>query len=121
MKINEATAKRLSSQLLKWMRETDKNGKDKGNIFYEDFIFIDKLLSEDEFNNLLEFDVFKIAISKAKKIQEVKLQKYGAADRLNVQMTKFILEKKHNWEGDLKNQNKIENNNNLNFEPDGKE
>ena len=36
-------------------------------------------------------------IEKAKKIQEIKLQKYGVGDRLNATMTKFVLINQHNW------------------------
>jgi hypothetical protein len=120
MKINESTAKRLGTQLIKWLKQEDQHGNDKGNIFYEDFLFIEKLISEEEFNQLMKYNSFMLSISKAKKIQEIKLQKYGVADRLNVPIVKFILEKKHGWEGEIKDSTKSnENNESLNFKPDG--
>ena len=44
-----------------------------------------------------KFPSFLKLLEKANKIQELKLQKFGTADRLNAAMTKFVLINKHNW------------------------
>lgn len=89
-------AMRLGSDLLEWLREKDENGQDKGNIFYEDFLIVEN----DYYPELIaylcnKFSSFLKLIEKAKKIQEIKLYKYGVADRLNSTMTKFVLINEH--------------------------
>ena len=45
-----------------------------------------------------KFTSFSKLLERAKKIQEIKLKKYGAGDVLNAAMTKFVLINEHDWE-----------------------
>lgn len=86
----------LADELILWLKETDDDGEDKGHIFFEEFLIINKNLYEDLICYLCEkFQPFSERISQAKKIQEIKLKKYGVGDRLNATMTKFILNVNH--------------------------
>jgi hypothetical protein len=93
--------------MIDWITELDEDKQDKGNIFFDEFIFmianpknyhekatiyldLPKYLS-DKFTSCFEL------YEKAKKIQEIKLKKYGVADRLNAAMTKFVLINNHDW------------------------
>ena len=58
-----------------------------------------------------KFTSFLKLIEKAKKIQELKLQKYGVGDRLNATMTKFVLTNIHGWKDKIETENT-----NINFE-----
>ena len=44
-----------------------------------------------------KFSSFAKLIERAKKIQEIKLKKYGAVDKLNATITKFVLINEHGW------------------------
>lgn len=91
-------ALKLGYDLIEWLKEKDEQGNDKGNIFYEEFLIIEKDLYPELIAYLRnKFPSFLKLIDKADKIQELKLQKYGTADRLNASMTKFVLINKHNW------------------------
>lgn len=86
----------LADELILWLNETDDDGEDKGNIFFEEYLIINKNLYEDLICYLCKkFQPFSERISHAKKIQEIKLKKYGVGDRLNATMTKFILNVNH--------------------------
>lgn len=88
----------LGQELINWMKEKDEYGKDKGNIFWEEFLVIEKDLYPQLISYLSgKFSSFSKLIKKAEKIQELKLQKYGVGDRLNATMTKFVLINQHNW------------------------
>lgn len=97
-KWTEKKALELGNELISWLKEKDEYGNDKGNIFFEEFLIIEKDLYPELIaylrNKFLSF--FKL-LEKANKIQELKLQKYGTADCLNATMTKFVLINKHNW------------------------
>lgn len=96
-KWTEKKAIDLGDELIKWLNEVDENNQDKGNIFFEEFIVIVKDFYPDLIGYLCKkFTSFLELIKKAKKIQELKLYKYGIADRLNAQMTKFVLINEHN-------------------------
>ena len=85
-------ALKLGYDLIEWLKEKDEQGNDKGNIFYEEFLIIEKDLYPELIAYLRnKFPSFLKLIDKADKIQELKLQKYGTADRLNASMTKFVL------------------------------
>ena len=95
-KWTEKKALELGESLITWMKEKDSEGGDKGNIFFEDFLFIEN----DYYSQLIsylcdKFTSFSKLIEKAKKIQELKLYKFGVADRLNANMTKFVLINEH--------------------------
>ena len=91
-KWTEEKAIKLGKELLVWLKETDEDNEDKGNMFFEEFLIIEKNLYPDLIRYLSEkFISFYELIVKAKKIQEIKLVKYGVGDRLNASMTKFVL------------------------------
>ena len=88
----------LGYALIDWMKAKDDNGEDKGNIFYEDFLCIENDYYEDLISYLCKkFNPFLDLIKKAKKIQELKLIKFGIADRLQPTMTIFVLKNHHNY------------------------
>src|SRR5690554_3341961 len=97
-KWTEERALALADELIEWLKEKDEDGNDKGNMFYEEFLVIEKDLYPDLIRYLTnKFSSFFERIKTAEKIQELKLQKYGVGDRLNASMTKFVLTNKHGW------------------------
>lgn len=91
-KWTEEKALKVANDLIIWMRETEQN------IFWEEFLYI----TNDYYSQLIsylcnKFVSFSKLIEKAKKIQEIKLKKYGTGDALNATMTKFVLINEHNW------------------------
>ncbi len=96
-KWTEKVALQLGQDLLNWLNEVDAEGNDKGNIFFEEFIVMVQDIHPGAISYLCKkFTSFSKLIEKAKKIQELKLYKYGVADRLNAQITKFVLINEHN-------------------------
>lgn len=88
-------ADQVGIDLIKWMNEENEN------IFFEEFL----ILNNDYYPELIaylckKFTSFLKLIEKAKKIQEIKLYKYGVGDELNASMTKFVLINEHNKIGD---------------------
>lgn len=97
-KWTEEKALQLAYDLIDWLNEKDEEGNDKGNIFYEDFLCIENDLYEDVIGYLCrKFNSFLDLIKRAKKIQELKLMKFGIADRLQPTMTIFCLKNLHGW------------------------
>lgn len=97
-KWTEQKALELGYDLIAWQKEKDEEGKDKGHIFYEEFLFIEKDLYPGLPSYLAgKFSSFSKLMERAKKIQEAKLVKYGVADRLNASMTKFCLINHHGY------------------------
>ena len=97
-KWTEKRALDLGNELIQWLKEVDEEGNDKGNMFFMEFLVIEKDLYEDLIEYLSKkFTSFSELIKKAKKIQEIKLVKYGVGDRLNSSMTKFCLINNHDW------------------------
>ena len=91
-------AMKIGYDLIAWMKEKDVNGEDKGNIFYADFLCIENDYYEDLIGYLCKkFKPFLDLIKKAKEIQELKLVKFGVADRLQPAMTIFVLKNHHNY------------------------
>lgn len=103
----ENIAINLLTDLINWLNEKDEDGEDKGNIFFDEFIY---LVAEPKkyhpkaviYADLIGYLSHKFTscldlIEKARKIQEIKLVKYGCADRLNSTMTKFVLTNKHGY------------------------
>ena len=110
-KWTEQKALELGSDLINWLKEKDNDGEDKGHIFFEEFLVIENDYYPELISYLCDkFSSFSNLINKARKIQELKLQKYGVGDRLNATMTKFVLINKHNW----KEKSEIENNHQFN-------
>jgi predicted AlkP superfamily pyrophosphatase or phosphodiesterase len=95
----EEDALLLANDFIAWLKEADEN------IFVDDFLF----LSCDETKyagniyatlpNYLcdKFESFSNLYEKALKLQETKLLKFGVFDKLNAQMTKFVLTNCHGW------------------------
>lgn len=99
-KWTEKKAIELGNELIAWMKADDKN------IFFDDFLYVEN----DYYSELVwylknKFFSFSKLLSKAKKIQETKLVKYGVFDKLNASMTKFTLINNHNW----KERSEVEN------------
>lgn len=90
-------AEQLVNDLIDWMNETDKDGKDKGNIFIIDFLGSRRLCKSTAAYLAKKFTTFSNLLEIAKTIQEAKLLKYGIADRLNASMTKFVLINHHGY------------------------
>lgn len=91
-KWTEKKALQLGKELLAWHKAKNEN------IFWEEFLYIEN----DYYSQLLsylcdKFSSFAKLIERAKKIQEIKLKKYGTGDKLNAAMTKFVLINEHNW------------------------
>lgn len=91
-KWTEDVALNLGNELIAWQKES------AANIFWEEFIVIERGYHPGIISYLSEkFSSFSKLIEKAKKIQEIKLAKYGTADKLNAAMTKFVLINHHKW------------------------
>lgn len=97
----EEAALELGHSLIKWLTPDLIEGKgdvNEGNIFFEEYIVIRRGLTPRIANYLCnKFESFSTLYAQAKKIQEIKLVKYGVADRLNASMTKFVLVNNHDW------------------------
>jgi len=113
-KWTEKKALDLGQELLAWMKEKDEDGEDKGNIFFEDFLMIENDYYDDLTDYLKgKFTSFSVLLVAAKRIQEIKLKKFGVGDRLNATMTKFVLTNNHGYSekqettGELKGELKI--------------
>ena len=93
----EEEALRLMSDLTDWF------GESQTNIFFEEFLFDNPNLGERPgmiYEELISYLVRKfpsclIFYNRAKKIQEVRLMKYAAYDKINAGMSKFLLSAKH--------------------------
>jgi hypothetical protein len=91
-KWTEDRAIRLGYDLIAWQKEKPEN------VFWEEFIIMEKELYPEIISYLSKkFTSFLKLIEKAKKIQEIKLKKYGTADKLNASITKFVLINEHGW------------------------
>jgi len=88
----EERAIELGNELILWQKE------EASHIFWDEFLVIEKGYYEELIAYLCtKFTTFLKLVNKAKKIQEIKLKKYGTADKLNASMTKFVLINNHNW------------------------
>ena len=91
-KWTEKKALKLGNDLINWLK------KDEEHIFYREYLTIVNDFEETLTSRLAhKFSSFKKLLSRAKKIQEIKLMKYGVFDKLNAQMTKFTLINNHGW------------------------
>lgn len=90
-KWTEKKALKVGNELLEWIKKD-------GNLFFEDFLYI----QNDYYNELIAYlckkftSVLKL-IERARKIQEIKLKKEGTLGNLNATMTKFVLINNHDW------------------------
>lgn len=97
-KWTEEKALKLGNELIDWLKAKDKDGEDKGNIFFKEFLVIENDLYQDLIDYLDgKFESFSDLIKRAKIIQEIKLVKYGVADRLQAAMTIFVLKNHHDY------------------------
>jgi len=95
-KWTETKALEVGNKLIEWLHEKDTEGQDKGNIFFEEFLYLENNYYSELIAYLSKkFTSFLKLIERAKKIQEIKLYKYGVGDRLNANMTKFVLINEH--------------------------
>jgi len=91
-KWTEEAAINLGNELIAWQKE------EASHIFWDEFLVIEKGYYEELIAYLCKkFTSFLKLIKTAKKIQEIKLKKYGTADKLNATMTKFVLINNHGW------------------------
>jgi hypothetical protein len=85
-------ADQLAHDLIAWQK------KDAINIFWEEFLVIERDLHPNVIGYLRKkYSSFSDLLEQARKIQELKLQKYATADKLNAAITKFVLINKHGW------------------------
>lgn len=89
-KWTEEKAIELGEGMICWLKDND------ANLFFGEYLHI----VNDYYPQLIsylcmKFTSFLKLIEKAKKIQELKLYKFGVADRLNASMTKFVLINEH--------------------------
>ena len=89
-KWTEDKALELGTTLIEWLKSEEEH------MFFEEFLYI----TNDYYGGLIsylsnKFTSFSKLIEKAKKIQEIKLYKYGVFDKTNAQMTKFVLINEH--------------------------
>ena len=90
-KWTEEKALALGYELLEWMKQPM-------NIFFEEFLIIEN----DYYAELIaylssKFPSFLKVIDRARKIQELKLQKHATLKDTDTGMTKFILINRHDW------------------------
>ena len=91
-KWTEAKAIQLAEDLIKWQKGNTVN------MFWDEYLVMERDLYPTVIAYLCEkFTSFSKLIEKAKKIQEIKLKKYGTADKLNATITKFVLINEHGW------------------------
>ena len=90
--------RQLGDELIDWLTEKDENGEENSNIFFEEFLIIKKGLYRKLISYLSGRDEkFKETIERAREIQEMKLIKFGCADRLQPTMTIFCLKNHHGY------------------------
>lgn len=91
-KWTEEKALQLGNDLIDWMKENEIN------MFWEEYLVMERDLYPELIAYLSnKFTSFLKLIGKAKKVQEIKLKKYGTADKLNATITKFVLINEHGW------------------------
>jgi len=91
-KWTEKKATEIGNELIKWLNEKDEN------IFFEEFLYLNNNYQQKLVSYLCKkFSSFSTLIERAKKIQEIKLVKFGCFDKLNSSMTKFTLVNNHKW------------------------
>lgn len=97
-KWTEEKAIELGVELINWLTEKDEDGEDKGNMLFKEFLVIERGLYNEIVSYLAnKYESFLKLYTRAQEIQEVKLQKYGLADRLNAVIVKFSLINNHGW------------------------
>ena len=91
-KWTEERALKLGDELINWLHAEDEN------MFFAEFLYLNNDYYEDLISYLAKkFTSFSDLLKKAKKIQEVKLVKFGVFDKLNATMTIFCLKNHHGY------------------------
>ena len=97
-KWTEDKAIKLGNDLINWLTKKNKDNEENSNIFFEEYLVIERGYYEEVTSYLCKkFKPFLNLIKKAKKIQELKLIKFGIADRLQPAMTIFVLKNHHDY------------------------
>lgn len=92
-KWTEIEAMRFGTDLLSWMKSTDEN------IFFDDFIYL--VCDESKYAGSIypgltsylaeKFTAFSNLLQRCREIEKTKLKKFGAFDKLNASIVKFLL------------------------------
>lgn len=98
-KWNEEEALKFGNDLLNWMRKADEN------IFFEDFIYLvdhkgkyaGKIYADLPGYLARKFSSFLDILETCRKIEETKLKKFSAFDKLNASIAKFLLSAEYNY------------------------
>ena len=89
-KWTEKKALKIGTDLIEWLKSKETN------IFFEDFLYLNNDYYEELISYLCKkFTSFLNLINKARKIQEIKLIKYSVFNKLNANMTRFVLTNCH--------------------------
>ena len=96
-KWTEELALKFGNSLIIWMNQEDEN------VFFEEFIYMNK---HEEFPKITtdtpsylasKYSTFSDLLTIAKKIEEFKLKKYSAFNKLNPQICKFLLSAQYGY------------------------
>ena len=98
-KWTEEMAVNFGNEIINWLLSADEN------IFFEEFIFLIAPQLE-EYSNISilantpsylssKYERFSHLLGKARKIQELKLKKFGSFDKLNASIVRFLLSAEH--------------------------
>lgn len=106
-KWTEKEALRFGNDLISWMRSEDEN------IFFDDFIYLQdhkgkyagKIYAELPSYLAKKFSSFLNILNTCRKIEETKLKKFSAFDKLNASISKFLLSAKYGYTEKTENKN----------------
>lgn len=98
-KWTEKEALRFGNDLISWMQSEDEN------IFFDDFIYLQdhkgkyagKIYAELPSYLAKKFSSFLNILNICRKIEETKLKKFSAFDKLNASISKFLLSAKYGY------------------------
>ena len=106
----EEVALLFCQDIIDWLNKADEN------IFFDEFIFMvaDPKKYHEKAKIYVQLPSYLSGkytsclnlLEKAQKIQEIKLKKFGAFDKLNASITKFCLINLHDWKDKTENENK---------------
>jgi len=104
---SEEAALRLGNDLLNWMKAADEN------IFFDDFLYLQ--CNEDNYPGKIypellsylakKFTSFLNLLIKCREIEKIKLKKFGAFDKLNAGLVKFLLSADYGMTEKTQNEN----------------
>jgi len=90
---SEQEINEIITGLFEFMNDRDL----KGNIFVNDYLILEKQLLHSDIEILKQTnETFYTAFRNGMQIEETKLKKFAAADRLNASFVKEILNRDHN-------------------------